>query len=336
MKKTILALSLSMLLFSNAEARKIRSDKGGHHKNYGGHSSSFRSSDDSDDSPSSFNIGYLLMIAGAIYLPFGIYSDMKNKKSKKDPIDFFEGEKLQFVQELERRKTQNESLPMKEVKNLYEKMTDKTANTLDITSEVLGFDYLSKPNSSAEYKVGAYLEELLFLLYERDNIENGFIPTMSEEDAYKKHGINLKEGEVLLKKMTKVDLQEEKSITVSTFYGGMQYRIGLGGGASYRMGSISSTPIKKEEFSPIDRGNLFLTNRRMIFIGTSKKVTRTLQIDSILEFQFFKDGILIGIEKGKKPLFTFPELISPDGVTVQRDEINLIPRILDKVISKEI
>jgi len=84
---------------------------------------------------------------------------------------------------------------------------------------------------------------------------------------------------------------------------------------------------------PLDRGTMYVTNKRVIFIGVNNRVNKTLKLDDIIEVSLFRDGLLIGKSNGKKPLIVFSEyVISPFKAPNKRDHLNLFIRLLNRVI----
>ena len=100
---------------------------------------------------------------------------------------------------------------------------------------------------------------------------------------------------------------------------------------SYRMGNLRVSPIKTQEFIHIDRGTIYLTNKRIIFVGSEKRVNKTIDLSSIIEFDIFKDGLLIGKTNGKKPLIVFPDWT--DELSPKRDHLNRMTRLIDRLLS---
>ena len=94
-------------------------------------------------------------------------------------------------------------------------------------------------------------------------------------------------------------------------------------------------PLTSQKFIPVDRGTLYITNKRIIFVGNEKRVNKTINLDDILEFGIFRDGILIGKLNGKKPLIHFSEYINqPNKAPNKRDHLNRVLRVLNRVINK--
>jgi hypothetical protein len=92
---------------------------------------------------------------------------------------------------------------------------------------------------------------------------------------------------------------ELKSVTRRYNYAGPTFRLKLAKGLYYRMGSIAVKPIREEELQKIDTGMLFLTDRRVIFMGGRQN--RTHRLSSILDFDTFSNGIELQRSSGKNP-----------------------------------
>jgi hypothetical protein len=92
---------------------------------------------------------------------------------------------------------------------------------------------------------------------------------------------------------------ELKSVTRRYNYSGPTFRLKLAKGLYYRMGSIAVKPIREEELQKIDKGVLFLTDRRVIFMG--ERQNRTHRLSSILDFDTFSNGIELQRSSGKNP-----------------------------------
>lgn len=92
---------------------------------------------------------------------------------------------------------------------------------------------------------------------------------------------------------------ELKSVTKRYNYAGPTFRVKLAKGLYYRMGSIGVKPIREENLQKIDHGMLFLTDRRVIFMG--QRQNRTHRLSSILDFETFSNGIELQRSSGKNP-----------------------------------
>jgi hypothetical protein len=95
---------------------------------------------------------------------------------------------------------------------------------------------------------------------------------------------------------------EYRTVTHRTNYGVTTARIKIMKGVYYRVGSIKTSPVKSEELKLIKLGDLYLTNKRIIFVGNSKN--STIHINKILSFTPYSDGLTIEKETGKSPTIT--------------------------------
>jgi hypothetical protein len=96
---------------------------------------------------------------------------------------------------------------------------------------------------------------------------------------------------------------EYRTVTHRVNYAGPTARIKIVKGVYYRVGSIKASPVKSEELKLIKSGRLYLTNKRIIFVGDSKN--STININKILSFTPYSDGISIEKDTGKSPTITF-------------------------------
>ncbi len=126
-------------------------------------------------------------------------------------------------------------------------------------------------------------------------IENGDIPTLISP-------INIQKSENL-HFQTQVKWLEQRTITKRIDYGGPTARIRLAKGVYYRIGSIQAKRVTEDVWKTIDMGTLYLTNKRLIFMGN--KGNKTIRIDKVLDFKPFKDGVDLQKETGKSPFLEF-------------------------------
>ena len=67
----------------------------------------------------------------------------------------------------------------------------------------------------------------------------------------------------------------------------------------YRVGSLKVAPQTREIMVDEDRGNFWLTNLRIGFLGSRKNFS--LAYDKILSFELYRDGISIHKEGRENP-----------------------------------
>ncbi len=69
------------------------------------------------------------------------------------------------------------------------------------------------------------------------------------------------------------------------------------------MGSVGVQRVSEDVWQTIDSGKVYLTNKRLIFMGS--KVNKTIRLNKILDINPFKNGIDIQKETGKSPFLEF-------------------------------
>lgn len=126
-------------------------------------------------------------------------------------------------------------------------------------------------------------------------VENGDIPEIEVSIA-------LQKAEKCYFK-THTDLLEFRTVTQRINYSGVTYRVKIAKGLYYRVGSIKPQRITSEHLVNIDSGTLYLTNKRLIFVGLRKN--STIKIDKILSVTPYSDGVEIIKDSGKNPVYKF-------------------------------
>ncbi|MFH1740305.1 MAG: CheF family chemotaxis protein, partial [bacterium] len=132
-------------------------------------------------------------------------------------------------------------------------------------------------------------------------IENGNLPCVEP-------GINLQRNETC-HLVCDVDWYEERRTTRRIQYGGPTMRIRLAKGLYWRMGDVAVQRVSEDAMTHIDSGRIFLTNKRIVFMGN--RGNKTIRLDKILDFEAFQNGIQIQKDAGKNPFLQFS-----DGVDV--------------------
>lgn len=96
---------------------------------------------------------------------------------------------------------------------------------------------------------------------------------------------------------------EERVQTTRVNYGGLNYRIRIAKGLSYRIGTIKPERIRSTELQAIDEGTVYLTDKRVIFVA--EHGTKTIQLSKILSFTPYIDGVAIHKDTGRSPTLQF-------------------------------
>jgi len=130
-------------------------------------------------------------------------------------------------------------------------------------------------------------------------LENGELPEISSD-------INLQRNESL-HFTTDVNWYEHRKVTKRVNYGGPVARIKIAKGLYYRIGSVDIRPVSQDVLQMIDSGKIYLTSKRVIFMGS--RGNKTININKILDFSPFKNGVDLQKDSGKSPFLEFEENI---------------------------
>jgi hypothetical protein len=121
----------------------------------------------------------------------------------------------------------------------------------------------------------------------------------------------LDKNEQCIYKLQKCELVKRKSVTRSVSYGGLSYRMKLGKGLSYRVGSTSISTQKETIEVSEGYGILNVTSKRILFKG--KEGIVTINNNAIVDMEPFKDAVIIHKTTGK-PI----SINTNDGMTLYR------------------
>lgn len=189
-------------------------------------------------------------------------------------------------------------------------------------------NYLDQDENSAIYKAGSYFHDMQMRLNLRSSYQHQMLTELSESEVMSEHGLNINSGEVLYYHATRIDWYEEKTVRTNVAYSGFRYR--SGGNMSFSSGMFSSIKNDVKNYVLLDRGTLYITNKRIIFIGAESRENRNVKFDELLELSFYNDGILLGKSTGKKPLLYVADY--ENGI-LQRDILNQVIRVIYRIMS---
>lgn len=133
-------------------------------------------------------------------------------------------------------------------------------------------------------------------------------------------GVVIKRGEVAILSLNNVILKEPRAVRV-THGGHAGPRIRVAKGISFGLGTFGAKSESHEEIREIDRGNLFLTNRRLIFSGTKRSAT--IRLNKIVSINPFDNGIALRRD-GKQKTEYFVGLTN--GAFIVKDEQDSVYR----------
>lgn len=153
-------------------------------------------------------------------------------------------------------------------------------------------DYLKFENEMAEHLFDSYGYEI----GTRDRIINGNIPNI--DDAFDRYKVVLKDNEILIERFNNIYMFQEKTIRTNVTYSGMKWSNG-----PFKMGNLSYTSKDIKDLVVEDIGRLFLTNKRLIFVGKQNKISEDFTINSIVDYYLYKDGLMICRNNRKNIIF---------------------------------
>jgi hypothetical protein len=96
---------------------------------------------------------------------------------------------------------------------------------------------------------------------------------------------------------------ESRRVAKRLTYGGPALRIKIAKGLYWRAGSYAINVQSDDMTQLIDTGTLYLTNKRLIFMGA--RGNKTVALNKILDFESYTDGVKIQKASGKNPLIQF-------------------------------
>lgn len=143
------------------------------------------------------------------------------------------------------------------------------------------------PDSKWHDLAGSYSLALSF----RHNLKTNPIHQI-EDDS-----IVLKDNEAIYFR-AQFDLHEMKVQSRNVIYGGIRMSKGMA-----KAGSLSYVTNEKKDFSISDIGKLFITNKRIIFVGEHNFKNLSISLNNILSYHLYKDAVIIMSTNRKPVLF---------------------------------
>ncbi|HYW94326.1 MAG TPA: hypothetical protein VE870_01920 [Bacteroidales bacterium] len=139
-------------------------------------------------------------------------------------------------------------------------------------------------------------------------IENGKLPEITPD-------INIQKSESLHFKGY-VNWLEQRKVTRRINYSGPTARIKIARGIYYRAGSMAIQPVSEDVWRRIDSGMIYLTNKRLIFMG--EKGNKTIRLNKILTINPFQNGVDIQKDTGRSPFLEFNHEVDIFSMTMVR------------------
>ena len=97
------------------------------------------------------------------------------------------------------------------------------------------------------------------------------------------------------------ELYETRKVTKSVSYGGPSIRMKILKGVYYRAGNLGFRPHSEDELTLIDSGKLYITNKRLLFVGS--KQNKPIQLNKIIDFTVYRNGLEVLKDSGKSPFY---------------------------------
>jgi hypothetical protein len=139
-------------------------------------------------------------------------------------------------------------------------------------------------------------------------IENGDVPPIDP-------GIKLFRGEKCYA-MREVEWRELRRVTTGITYAGPTARIPMAKGVYFRMGHLRGMRHSSEMLRPVDAGTLYLTTKRLIFMG--RLGNKTIRLNRILTFEPYRDGLEVQKDAGRNPVLFFDDDVELFAALLQR------------------
>ena len=139
-------------------------------------------------------------------------------------------------------------------------------------------------------------------------IENGDVPPVDP-------GIKLYRGEKCYA-TREVEWRELRRVTTGISYAGPTTRIRMAKGVYWRMGHLRGMRHSSEMLMPVDAGTLYVTTKRLIFMG--RLGNKTIRLNRILTFEPYSDGIEIQKDAGRSPVLLFSDDVEMFAALLQR------------------
>lgn len=111
---------------------------------------------------------------------------------------------------------------------------------------------------------------------------------------------------------------EFRTVTKRINYSGLGARVRIAKGVYYRVGTVAPQRITSEELKLIDSGKIYITNKRVIFMGVLKNFS--LRLERLLAFSPYSDSVELEKDAGRNPILKLG------------DETEIFCRILARVM----
>jgi hypothetical protein len=127
-------------------------------------------------------------------------------------------------------------------------------------------------------------------------LENIELPTIEPD-------IVVQKSENCYFQITNVNWYELRSVRQRVSYSGYSTRFKVAKGFYLNSGSYSPKSYGTDQMTLIDNGSIYLTNKRIIFVGHKKN--SNIRLEKIINITPYSNGVEIDKETGKRPLLQF-------------------------------
>lgn len=141
----------------------------------------------------------------------------------------------------------------------------------------------------ADHEIG-HTKSDLYRLRMIDEIQNGNLPIQSVNNLVVQRGETVhwaEPGSIL----------EERVVSKRYSGGSSGFSFRIAKGVSYRVGSSRGRIITDTAIVPVSKGDLILTNKRVVFTGNVKSFS--IKLDKLLNIEFYQDGLQFHGTTGK-------------------------------------
>jgi hypothetical protein len=102
-----------------------------------------------------------------------------------------------------------------------------------------------------------------------------------------------------------VEWHETRRVTKRIGYSGPTARLRIMKGVYWRVGNVAINRVSEDVMTHVDSGRAYLTNKRVVFMGT--KGNKSIRLAKILDYEVYTNGVTIQKDAGKNPFLAFDE-----------------------------
>ncbi|MCF7927500.1 MAG: TerB family tellurite resistance protein [Spirochaetales bacterium] len=100
-----------------------------------------------------------------------------------------------------------------------------------------------------------------------------------------------------------INWYELQQVTRRTRSGGPTFRLKLMKGIYWRMENLGLRRLSEDEMTLVDSGTVYLTNTRLLFLGSRKN--SMIRLNSILDYEVYSNGVQLQNSSGASPFLEF-------------------------------